>query len=132
MDLEHNKSNSSSALLFELKSSIKKLKLAAKEQYDKCHNLTEDEYELAYARGYYFGQLAALEDCFNLFEVLLYSSKKEDKITIEILKQQIFVLVKIVEDISIKIKNNEPTEKIIDSVQNVVSLIKNNIENLNG
>ena len=130
MNTESNKVNEFQALLLELNVSIDKLKSESKDKYNKIKSNTEDQYELAYARGYYFGQLATLEDCANLFGILLTSTQKNNKVTIDVLKQQITVMIKIIEDLSVKVKSNEPITEFVNSVQNVVSLVKNNINNL--
>ena len=130
MNTGSNKVNEFQALMLELKTSIDKLKSESKEKYDKTKGNTDDEYELAYARGYYFGQLASLEDCTNLFGILLESIQKNNKVTVDILKQQITVMIKIVEDLSAKVNANESVIEFVDSIQNVVALVKNNINNL--
>lgn len=130
MNVESNKVNEFQILLSELKISIDKLKSESKDKYNKIKGSTEDEYELAYARGYYFGQLASLEDCVNLFGILLKSIQKNNKITVDILKQQITVMIKVIEDLSFKVKANEPITEFVDSIQNVVLLVKTNISNL--
>ena len=118
------------SLFIELQQAVERLKQQANDNFRDHRNGFEDDYEVAYMRGYLFGQLASLEDCYNLFSEFLSRISQNDKKAINVLKQQINVSIKIIEDLTEKIRTDQPTKEYIELIQETISLIKNSSKNI--
>ncbi|HVI41603.1 MAG TPA: hypothetical protein VM577_13200 [Anaerovoracaceae bacterium] len=117
----------------ELSQAVERLKQSARDKFNNDKNGSEDEYELAYLRGYFFGQLAALEDCYNLFVPFLSKISNENKDANLALKQQLMVAVKIVDDFVEKIEDNQSLralQEYITLIEGTISLIKESSKNI--
>lgn len=118
--------NKDNSVFAELSETIDKLKNKAKEDFNQKRNGFEDDYEIAYLRGYLFGQLATFEDCYNLFATMLrkLSNNQSDKDIIIMLKQQLIVSLNIINTIYQKNTDKEPIEEYLKLTENAVFLIK--------
>lgn len=124
---------SADSVFTELSQAVERLKQGARDRFNNDKNGSEDEYELAYLRGYFFGQLAALEDCYNLFVPFLSKISNENKDANLALKQQLSVAIKIIDDFVEKIQTCESNKKLfeyITLIEGTISLIKESSKNI--
>lgn len=130
MNSENSLNKSSEAIFTELSQAVERLKQQAKLRFDKTKNNSDDEYEQAYIQGFFFGQMASLEDCYNLFTPLLSKACQENGSANLALKQQLRVVVKIIDDLTEKVNNNQPLEQYLDLIKDTISLIKESYKNI--
>jgi hypothetical protein len=133
MNASENATNEPVSHVNQIRDVIDRLKSQAKEKYKKdialaASNSEEDiSYDTSYLRGYYFGQVAALEDCYHLMVTLSDGLRTASSSERKMLLQQFTASISIIQMLLGGLQDPE----CIASAKEYLTSITDELEKLN-